>query len=112
MAKNEYFPSVETAERIKSCVRAGISSEERIAKICKITEKQLTNHYHYELGYTDDEDLAVVADVGFEMASCGKFPHMTIWWLKQKGSIVWQDKKDDDVVQTGSPLVIVVKGDS
>jgi hypothetical protein len=107
----EYYPDPDTARRVQSCIRAGMTDEKRIATLCKITQAQLTKHYQYELGYVDDEDLAVVADVAYEMATCGKFPHMTQWWLKQKGGIVWQDKKPDEVGTSNQPLVIVLKGE-
>lgn len=106
-----YLPSIKDAEKVKSCVRAGISDIERVARIVGITKKQLEDNYQYELGYTDDEELAVIADVAYEMASSGKFPHMTMWWLRCKGGHQWQEKRQIEL-ENSSPLVVIIKGEN
>lgn len=106
-----YFPNVETAERIKRFVRAGIRDEKRLAKMVNITQKQLVEYYQYELEYTDDEELAVVADVAYEMAISGQFPHMTQWWLKQKGPKIWHDKAPPQAALGMAPITVLISNE-
>ncbi len=107
----DYIPSLKDAERVKTCVRAGIIDVERISKIIRISKKDIETNYPYELGFTDDEELGIVASVAFDMAASGKFPHMTQYWLKVKGGAKWRDNIDEVQQSSGSPIVIVLKGD-
>jgi hypothetical protein len=67
--------------------RAGIGKE-RIAQRLGTTVRNVENCYPYELGYTDEESLAMVADVAFQMAVSGEHPTMTKFWLEVKGGWV------------------------
>lgn len=106
----EYLPNPKDAERITNCVRAGIIDPERISKIIQVSKRDIERCYPYELGSTDDADLAVVANVAYEMAVSGKFPHMTLFWLRQKGGPAWQELKQESQ-QATSPIVIVMKNE-
>ena len=106
-----YIPCKKDAERVKTCIRAGIVDIERISRIVNISVRNLEANYPYELGYTNDEDLALVADTAFEMATSGKFPHMTQFWLKVKGGVAWRET-ETEAPSIGAPIVIVMKGDS
>ena len=104
----EYMANVKDAEKVRNCVRAGIVDLDRISKLTHIPRKDLERCYPYELELTNDEDLAVVANVAFEMAACGKFPHMTQWYLRQKGGPIWQEPQQV-AQQSSAPIVIVMK---
>ena len=82
-----YYPTSEAARTVEMWTRAGIGKE-RIAARLGVTVPTLEQHYPFELGYTDEESLAIVADVAFQMASSGKSPQMTKFWLETKGG--WQ----------------------
>lgn len=101
------FASLAEAEKVKSCIRSGMKDHERIARLIGKSVKDLERLYPVELGMTDDEDLAVVSDVAFQMAVCGRFPHMTQWWLRCRGGSVWQDKQAPET-NGQSPIVVVI----
>ena len=103
-----YFPSKDVSERVKRCVRCGMNNTERIAKVVGITEKQLKDNYSYELGFSDDADNMVVAEIAYEMAVSGRFPMMTQWWLERRGGPAWARKDGDDDVNDKSPLIILL----
>lgn len=105
-----YYANPKDAERVKSCVRAGIVDVDRISRIINVPKKAIEKFYTYELGYTDDEDLAVVADTAFDMATSGKFPHMTQFWLRVKGGSAWRDD-EPPAVASNAPIVIVMKNE-
>lgn len=86
----EYFPNQDDSALVKKYVRAGVRVE-GIAHILNISEKNLKSCYPFELGTTDDMDLAVVADVAFNMAASGDHPSMTKWWLTVKGGWLFQE---------------------
>lgn len=109
MAK-DYIANPKDAERVKNCVRAGIIDPERIGKIIQVSKKDIERCYPYELGVTDDEDLAIVANVAFDMAISGKFPHMTLFWLRQKGGPAWQENKQE-APSVAAPITIIMKHD-
>ena len=104
----DYNANVKDAEKVKNCVRAGIVDVDRISKLLQISKRDLERCYPFELELTNDEDLAVVANVAFEMAACGKFPHMTQWYLRQKGGSIWQEPQQV-TQQATAPIVIVMK---
>lgn len=79
-----YYPTPIDANRVTKFKRAGIQNS-RIAEILKISLEDLESSYPVELGFTDEEDLAVVADVAFTLASSGNDSSMTKWWLSVKG---------------------------
>lgn len=79
-----YFPTPADARIVQMWTRAGIGKE-RIAHRLGVSVSQLENSYPFELGYTDEESLAIVADVAFQMAVSGRHPQMTKFWLEVKG---------------------------
>lgn len=98
--------NVAVAERIKSLVRAFIP-EERIAKIVGMSLNDLKNKFPYELGYTDDEELANVADTAYMMAISGRHPDMTKYWLKIKGGVKFYENVLE-VDNSKNPLMVIM----
>lgn len=103
-----YYPNPNDAERVRSFVRAGILDPERIAKHLRCSADDVSRCYPFELELTDEESLAAVADVAYDMATCGKFPHMTIFWLSRRGGTAWQEKKQEEVPNT-TPITVIFK---
>jgi len=93
------------AERISKYVRAFIGVK-RISVLVGIPVKKLEAMYPFELGYTDDEELACVADIAYQMASSGRYPDMTKWWLKVKGGARFNENIID-IDSEASPMVLV-----
>lgn len=100
----DYYPTPVDAVRILKFKRAGILNY-RIAEIMRMTLDDLEKFYPVELGFTDEEDLAVIADVAYIMASSGQDSAMTKWWLSVKGG--W-NPNTPPVPTDQSPLLIVL----
>jgi hypothetical protein len=81
---SNYYPTPLDANRIVKLKRAGILNF-RIAEIMKMTIEDLEKFFPVELGFTDEEDLADVAEVALNMAKSGVDSKMTQWWLAVKG---------------------------
>lgn len=101
---SDYYPSPVDAKRVQKFKRAGITNI-RISEILKISLEELEKSYPVELGFTDEEDLAVVADVAYAMASSGLDAGMTKWWLSVKGG--WNPAAPPPPTDN-APLMIVL----
>lgn len=82
-----YYPTPEHARTVEQWTRAGIGKE-RIAQRIGISVNQLEASYPYELGFTNDQAVAIVADVAYQMAVSGTQPTMTKWWLEVRAGWV------------------------
>lgn len=82
-----FYPTPQQATIVETWTRAGIGKE-RIAKRLGISLNQLETSFPYELGYTDETALAIVADVAYQMAISGNHPTMTKWWMEVRGGWV------------------------
>ena len=100
-----YYPTPADANIVETWTRAGIGKE-RIANRIGITVNVLEKHYQFELGYTEDTAVAIVADVAYQMATSGKFPTMTKWWLEVRAG--WVTGIDAIGSQNASPLQIML----
>ncbi len=103
-----YYPNDKDANIVTSWTRAGIGKE-RIANRLGCTVNQLEKTYPFELGYTDDTSLAIVADIAYQMASSGNHPTMTKWWLEVKGG--WVAGGQGVGVNERKPLQILLDQD-
>lgn len=101
----QYFPSATDAQRIKRFKRAGVINL-RIAEILRVSLETLEEHYPFELGFTDEEDLANVADVAYKMATSGEEPQMTKWWLQVKGGWIYDENAGKGV--PSAPMLIIL----
>ncbi len=101
----EYFPSQTDSLRVKRFKRAGVTND-KIAEILRISLQDLEKHYPFEINHTDAEDLALVADVAYKMATSGEDPGMTKWWLTVKGGWIYDDKASREPLQ--APMVILL----
>lgn len=100
----EYCPTPIDAARVIKFKRAGVLNH-RIAEILRIPLATLEATYPVEIGFTDEEDLAIVADVAFDMAKSGLDASMTKWWLSVKGG--WNPNTPPPQSDQ-SPLLIVL----
>jgi hypothetical protein len=97
------------SDRVKQCIRAGIYDHDHIANLLGISVKKLRQNFPVELGLTDTEDLINVAEVAYQMAVSGKFPHMTQWWLKCRGGYVWREN-ETIVDESEAPIKVIIGG--
>lgn len=84
LLSTRYFPNDTDADIVKKYKRAGCT-DKFIADAVGLTLKQTKENYPFEMGMTDVDDLAVVANVAYNMATSGEHPNMTKWWLTVKG---------------------------
>jgi len=108
-----YYPTPKDANIVQMWTRAGIGPE-RICKRLGVTMNQLENSFPFELGYTEEESLAVVADVAYQMAVSGSYPTMTRFWLESRGGWSNEAKKLTGTPQTPFQVLIdssVVEGE-
>ena len=103
-----HYPTQQNARTVEMWTRAGIGPE-RIAARLGIPVDILRNNYPFELGFTDEESLAVVADTAYQMAICGKFPTMTRFWLEARGG--WVPGRGMLAGQQAKPLQVIIDGD-
>jgi len=101
----EYFPCATDAQRIKRFKRAGVINS-RIAEILRVSLEDLEKHYPFELGFTDEEDLATIAEVAFNLAKSGEEPSMTKWWLQIKGGWIYDENAGKGV--PSAPMLIIL----
>ena len=100
-----HYPNPQAARTVEMWTRAGIGPE-RIARRLGITIRDLEKNYPFELGFTDEESLAVVADVAYQMATSGSHPTMTKFWLETRGG--WQSGFQAHLGSQAKPLQIIV----
>ena len=100
-------PDAKIADKVRRCIRAGLVDTTKIAKLCRISVRELEQTYSYELETSNDEELMEVADTLYDMAVSGKFPHVTMWFLKQRGPSVWKEE-DTSAGSTSNPIVIKI----
>ena len=105
MLSATYFADEKSATDVKNYKRSGCS-DKFIADALGITIKQLKDNYPYEMDMTDADDLAIVANVAFNMASSGEDAGMTKWWLTVKGGWMYREQKP-----TSDPLQIILDSD-
>jgi hypothetical protein len=108
LAKMAYYPTPKDADTVTTWTRAGIGKERIAQRLgCSITD--LERHYPFELGYTEDTALALVADVAFQMATSGQHPTMTKWWMEVRGG--WLAGVNGNGAANHNPLQIVLDSD-
>lgn len=100
-----HYPNPQSARTVEMWTRAGIGPE-RVARRLGITVKELERNYPFELGFTDEESLAVVADVAYQMAISGTSPVMTKFWLETRGG--WQTGFQGHLGSQSQPLQIIL----
>lgn len=103
----DYYPNPVDAQRVQKFKRAGVLNQ-RIAEILRIRLEDLEKHYPVELGFTDEEDLAEIANVAYRMAVSGEDSSMTKWWLSVKGG--WNPNVAPQGPETQPLMIILADG--
>lgn len=104
-----YYPTPNDASIVERWTKAGIGVE-RIARRLGTTVKTVENTYPFELGFTQEESLAVVADVAYKMATSGKYPTMTKFWLEARGG--WQTGQTAIAGGAQKPFQVILDKDA
>lgn len=82
MSRPNFKPTPENRKLVRSLAAIGLR-QEHICQILHIrSPKTLRKYFAPELAAGHAEALAVVTGKAYEMATSGKYPAMTIFWLK------------------------------
>lgn len=84
----------ESMETVQRLAKLGLN-QELIAKYMGICKQTLSRHYKDIMAIVRVDNMATVAQVAFEMASSGKMPAMTMFYLKTQAG--W---RETDKVET------------
>jgi hypothetical protein len=82
MGRPRFKPTKEDRKMVKSLAVLGIR-QQQIARVVGIrSPKTLRKHFRRELSMGSAEAAATVSRVAYEMATSGKYPVMTDFWLR------------------------------
>lgn len=90
MARPRFVPTEQQRSTVKSMAAYSIRQEE-IARVIDLRSvKTLRRHFRRELDISATEANARVAQTAYQMATSGKHPQVTIFWLKSRAH--WGDQ--------------------
>jgi len=78
-------------EQIKAMAACGIEPQ-KIALVFNLTHSELFENYATELATAESEATAAVASSLYHMATSGKHPQASIFWLKSRAN--WKDNPE------------------
>lgn len=99
-----FNPSVGQSREVSVMAALGLEANE-IALVLNIDEKILKRYYKRELGVSGKISNLVVARKALEMASSGRFPDMTKFWLKSRAK--WKETSGLEITgKDGGPVEV------
>jgi hypothetical protein len=94
-------------DQIKALMACGISTE-KIAMIFDMSTSELYDRFGKEIATAEDEANASVAHSLYKMATSGKHPQASIFWLKSRAG--WDDKSDIQInIDHNTPREEIIK---
>lgn len=94
-------PTVQQRHFVETCAMGGITQDD-ICEVIGISKKTLHKHYRDELDTAYSKANAKVVQTAFQLATSGKCPSMTMFWLKTR--MGWREKQEIDVTTGGESL--------
>ena len=105
MARPRFKVTEENRKNVRALAGFGLTHEQ-IAKVMGIrSAKTLRRHFRPELDMGSVEANAQVAQTMYRMASSGKFPAATMFWLKARCR--WSERSAADLRPVGPPTLII-----
>lgn len=94
--------------QIKALIACGIEPS-KVAQIFDLTQSQLYSRYAKEIATAEAEANVAVAQSLFKMATSGKHPQASIFWMKARAG--WDDKSDliEDSLNHKTPREEIIK---
>ena len=105
MARPRFKVTAENRKTVKALAGYGMTHEQIAQMIGIRSAKTLRRHFRPELDMGSVEANAQVAQTMFRMASSGKIPGATIFWLKTRCR--WRETSTDDVQPVAPPMLII-----
>jgi len=103
--KGKYVASDDGRAVVARLAAAGIKRG-LIARVLGVSEKTVQRHYANELEMGDTLAIADVAQTAYEMAVSGKYPVMTIFYLKTRAQ--WRETTRVELTgEDGGPLTVM-----
>ncbi len=96
MPRLSFRPTKERRKLVKTLAALGVCHEDIATAIGIRSPKTLRKHFRKELACGMAEANAAVTRVAYEMATSGKLPIMTRFWLNTAGSETESIIADDD----------------
>ncbi len=100
MSRPRFIPTEEQRRTVKSLSAYGIKQEEIAEMVDLRSAKSLRKHFRQELNRGAIEATAQVSQTLYKMATSGKHPAATIFWLKTRAG--WREIQ---VVETRPPAI-------
>ena len=90
MSRPQFNPTQEQRAIVKSMAAVGLPHEQIALKIGVRSPKTLRKHFRLELDLGAVEANYAVGKTGFQMATSGEHPAVTIFWLKTRAG--WRER--------------------
>jgi len=110
MARPRFTPTPDQRRIVKSMAAMGIPHEQIAAMIDCRSPKTLRKYFRKELDSGASEANYKVAKTLFEMATSGKVPAATIFWMKARGGFQERPAFEPSVIQPPPFIVALEKG--
>ena len=81
MPRPSFKPTKEQRKLVKSLAAIGMRHDHIAIVIGVRSPKTIRKHFRKELSLGSAEAIATVTRVAYQMATSGKYPDMTDWWL-------------------------------
>lgn len=109
--RKRFEPSEQQRRMVESLAGCGIR-QDAIARMMQIDAKTLRKHFREELDCGADKANAQVANTAYKMATSGKVPAATIFWLKTRNG--WRetargDNSGDALLPVGTARMILAE---
>jgi hypothetical protein len=105
MARPKFIPTLEQRKTVRSMSAFGLRQEDIANCIGIRSPKTLRRHFREELDRSGIEANARVAQTAFQMATSGKHPLMTMFWLRVRGG--WREPAGATLLPANAPAFVV-----
>ena len=105
MAQKAYEPTEKDRQFVVSCAGLGIT-QARIAKLLGISVPTLDKYFREEMDTAADKADTEVFNTLFRMATSGKDPAATIFWMKVRRQ--WRERDASEGEKQAPPSQIVI----
>ena len=87
MARPTFKPTKEQRKLVQSLAAIGMRHDDIAVVVGVRSPKTVRKHFRRELSIGSAEAIAAVSSTAFEMASSGKWPQMTEYWMSIMGPV-------------------------
>ena len=107
MPRPKMEPTQKQRELVRSLIAYGFSQDKIAREIGIRSAKTLRKYFRAELDLGELEANATVANAAYKMATSGRHPVMTMFWMKCRAG--WKEQRDFQPAPGVLPPFIVVR---